>query len=184
MGFSKLVYQDWVVAQESDPGRSWPETVQAGKSYNQDAIQAVTRALDGISEDEAAFIRRFYFQGFTYEEIGRETGRDTNRLILLHRRAVRSLIARLRPRCKHREAGDILSRSDCPLCRHSDRQGIERLLHTKRREETWKRIIAVLRETFGMPILTPQQIVGHLKYHHPPDKPADDRGPDSAANTA
>jgi len=184
MGFSKLVYQDWVVAQDGDPGRSWPETVQAGKFYNQDAILAVTRALDGIPEDEAAFIRRFYFQGLTYEEIGQETGRDAGRLILLHRRAVRSLIARLRPRYIHREVGDGPPRSDCPLCRHSDRQEIERLLHTKRKEETWKRIIAVLRETFGMPTLTPQQIVGHLKYHHSPERPADERGPDSAANTA
>lgn len=184
MGVSMLGYQDWIVASDCDPGRSWPETVRAGEFYNQDAILAVTQALDSIPEDEAAFIRRFYFQGLTHEEIGRETGRDTDRLILLHRRAVRSLIARLRPRYNHQEAGNTPPRPDCPLCRHSDRQGIERLLHTKRREETWKRIIAILRETFGTPNLTPRQIVGHLKYHHPQEKPADGRGADSAETTA
>lgn len=184
MGVGRIIYQEWIVALGRDPGRSWQEAAEVEPSYNRDDVRAVTEALEALAPEEADFIRRFYFQGLAYEDISRETGRDIGRLILLHRRAVKSLVARLRPWSGGRKADDDPVRLACPLCRHPDREEIERLLHTKRSEETWKRILTILRRSFGMPHLTPRQIVGHLKYHHPVGKMNLDPGPGSAATIA
>jgi predicted component of type VI protein secretion system len=97
---------------------------------------------------------------------------------------LKSLIARLGTRFGERQAEDDVSHPDCPLCSHPARDDIERLLNTKRKEETWKRHLTILRQTYGMPHLTPRQIVGHRQYHRATGKIGVDPGANSAANIA
>jgi hypothetical protein len=184
MGTSKLVYQEWIVTLGRDPARSWQEAACVRPSYDDEAILAVTEALEMLSEEEAALIRDFHFRGLSYEDISRTTGREIYRLELLHRRALRSLTVRLRPWFESKDARTGHPQSTCLLCRHPARKEIDHLLHSKRREETWKRIITILRETYKAPIRSPQQIIGHLKYHQPAHKDAVRQPPGSGESIA
>jgi hypothetical protein len=166
MGKERIVYQDWIVALGRDPSLTWQEAVSSGGSYNTAIITAVGKALSSLSEEEAAFIRLFYFQGLGYREISEKTNRQIYRLEALHESAVRKLKIRL-----HRFLGNSFDISspvkyaDCPLCNHPERGEIDRLIRTKTAAETWKRIIKTLRDEYGLSIVTPQRLIGHRKYH-------------------
>ncbi len=174
MGQNRILYQEWIVKLGRDPARSWQEAADTGEGYNDEIVMAVTRALETLSEEEAAMIRRFYFQGLSYQEISRITGREIYRLGALHRRALRKLTARLRPLVQETCNRDDFRKTGCPLCDHPAREEIDRLIYSKRREETWKRMIKTLRKEYALPIRSPQLIIGHLKYHAPAEKEAGD----------
>lgn len=172
MGQNRIVYQEWIVNLGRDPARSWPEAADTGGGYNDEIVMAVTRALETLSEEEAAMIRRFHFQGLSYQEISRITGREIYRLDALHRRAMRKLTVGLRPLVEESCRRDHFPKTGCPLCSHPAREEIDRLIHSKRREETWKRMIRILRKKYALPIRSPQLLIGHLKYHTLAEKEA------------
>lgn len=172
MGQNRIVYQEWIVKLGCDPARPWHETVDSGQEYNNEIMMAVTGALETLPEDEATMIRHFYFQGLSYREISRITGREIYRLDALHRRALRKLTALLRPLVEKTYGRNDCPGTDCALCNHPARQEIDRLIHSKRREETWKRTIKTLQQDYALPIRSPQQIISHLKFHHPAEKEA------------
>jgi len=163
MSRGRIVYQDWIVGLGRDPSLTWQEAAQSGKTYNREAIIAVNQALNGLTEEEAAFIRLFYYQGKGYTEISQISGRATYRLETLHRSALKKLRLRLATFV----AGQTTPQSDlnCPLCNHPARDEIGKLLLSKTESETWRRIIRVLRDEFGIVIKTPQRLKSHRKYH-------------------
>lgn len=177
MSQNRIVYQEWIVNLGYDPARSRPEAAEVEPSYDEEVILAVTRALETLSEEEAALVRSFHFQGLSYQDISRATGREVYRLELLHRRALRSLAARLRPLVATEDVRRERRNTGCPLCCHPAREQIDRLLNSKRREETWKRINAILKERYAVPSLSPRLIIGHLKYHRSPEQKAGNPGP-------
>jgi hypothetical protein len=174
MNQNRIVYREWIVRLGYDPTGPKPTVAEGGRGYNHDIVMAVTRALEALSEEEADLIRRFYFQGMSYREISRITGREIYRLDGVHGRALRKLKALLQPLVEGRCGREDRLNIDCPLCRHPARQEIERLINSKRKEETWKRIIKILRRNYALPIRSPQLIIGHLMYHCPEAKEADE----------
>ncbi len=163
----RLVYQDWIVALGHDPCLHWQEAAGAGTSYNAAAIRAVTEALGMLSEDEAAFIRLFYFQGMRYEDMGRLSGRAKHKLARLHQKAIRKLRLCLQeildpppPR-----APSAPSQITCLVCNHPRRDEINLLIKSKSNRETWKRIIRTLRQEYDLMIPNPHRLIGHRKYH-------------------
>ncbi|MCP4569978.1 MAG: sigma-70 family RNA polymerase sigma factor [FCB group bacterium] len=164
MGRERIIYQNWIVELDYDPalGRPW-EDVASG--YSEKVISAVNQVLDNLDPAEALFIRRFYFQGMSYRKISRLTGRAIHRLETLHNGAIRKLKIRLPAILDLPEPVALSTNSDCPLCNHPESEEINRLICSKGSEETWRRIIKVLKETYGLVICSPQRLIGHQKYH-------------------
>jgi len=166
MGKERIIYQEWIVALGRDPSVPWQEAASSGGSYDTAIITAVGKALSSLSEEEAAFIRLFYFQGLGYREISEKTNREIYRLEALHESAVRKLKTRLRRFLENRfDISSPVKYPDCPLCNHPEREEIDRLIRTKTAAETWKRIIKTLRDKYGLSIVMPQRLIGHKKYH-------------------
>lgn len=161
----KVIYQDWIVALGHDPALTWIAAYSLDPGYNLEIISAVTGALNSLEAPEADFIRLFYLQGKSYRQISILTGRAMYRLESLHRIAVkklkRYLYAALGGRYHIPAPGDPA----CPLCTHPRAEKINALIRSKAPEETWRRIIRVLRDTYDITLTTTQRLIGHYKYH-------------------
>jgi len=165
MAKERLVYQDWIVALGHDPCLNWQEAAGVGTSYNAAAIRAVTQALGNLNEDEAAFIRLFYFQGMRYDDMSRLTGRATHKLTRLHKRAMRKLRLHLQKILDLPGAPSAPPLPACPICSHPRRDEINLLIKSKSDQETWKKIIRSLRQEYDLLVLKPQSLISHSRYH-------------------
>ena len=164
MSRARVVYQDWIVNLGYDPSGPRPDQLSPTE-YNSNIIAAVNDALTGLDREEAAFIRLFYYQGKGYREIGEISRREIYRLEALHRRALRKLKTRLTASLAETVPLPTCTPPACVLCRHPDREKIDRLIVSKPDTETWKPIIDILKQEFGIKIGTPQCLIGHKKYH-------------------
>jgi hypothetical protein len=149
-----------------DPAVSWQEAANRDCGYNQNVIRAVNESLNILKEDEAGFIRCYYFQGMGYREISELTGRDIYRLESVHKRALRKLRNVLPVLIDSDDRDNTAgSKTDCPLCCHKEKDRINRLIENKKPDETWKQVMKILQEKFGIRVSTPQILIGHQKYH-------------------
>ncbi len=160
----RIVYQNWIVNLGRDPDLKIHE-VGAPPPYNEAIIAQVNDVVDSLDPDEADFIRRFYLQGMPYRVISELTGRADYRLEAVHSRALKKLRNRLSGFLSDRFQINIETEADCPLCSHSQTEPINRLIRAKPKEETWKKIINILKTKYQIKIGTPQIIIGHVKYH-------------------
>ncbi len=170
MGTRRVVYQEWIVALGRDPARTWEEVAPGDTGDRLLLIEAVDRVLATLPEAEEDFIRRFHFMGQTYPEISRATGRTIHKLERLHRRILRKLAFRLRRYAGNTALPATLRETDCPLCKHPRRVEINALIESKKKEETWRRIIHRLRHQYGLVKISPQRLIGHVTYHMAPDR--------------
>jgi len=163
---SRIIYQNWIVELGRDPSLNWHEASNRDGSYNQKIVRTIHKSLDKLTEGEAGFIRLFYFQGMSYREISELTGREIYRLEGVHTRAIRKLRNYLKVLVdSHDLAGSIDSNKRCPVCCHKDKNEINRLIENKQPDETWKHLVKILQEKFGLRISTPQILIGHQRYH-------------------
>ena len=127
----------------------------------------VSEALGRLSEEEKEFVERFYYIGQGYREISEKSGRTIHKLEAVHKRALRKLKKELTPMVKELYDLDIKKKDEqtCPLCRSPYREEIDRLICCRDKKSTWRPIIKILREKYGILINTPQILVGHEKYH-------------------
>ncbi len=180
---AKIVYQDWIVQLGHDPdlfpeerliqAESGTEGISffASSSHVSDEIeQAVAKGMQTLTEDEREFIARFHFMGESYQEIAEKSGRIPHKLEALHRRALRKLKLTLTEFAVKRYNLAIndseLRAAQCPLCQSPYCLDINQLINQKPAHETWRPIIRVLREQYGISIRSPQVLIGHQKYHH------------------
>lgn len=164
MGKDRIVYQDWIVNLGYDPSGPRPDQLPPIE-YNSNIITAVNDALTGLDQEEAAFIRLFYYQGKGYREIGEISRREIYRLEALHQRALKKLKIRLTANLAETVPLPSPTPPKCVLCRHPHWDKIDRLIVSKRDSQTWKPIIDILKQEFGIRISTPQCLIGHRKYH-------------------
>lgn len=164
MAPSRLIYQDWIVNLGFDPAGSWQQAAVKSKQ-NPTLVKAVSEALLLLKNDEADFIRSFYYQGMTYPQISRQTGRAIYRLEALHRRALIKLRHTLSSSLGVCGSANLSMKDSCPLCSHTQRIEIDALITSKKPQETWHRTIKTLKEKYGLFIKTPQRLIGHRKYH-------------------
>ena len=165
MDRSRVVYQEWIVERGRDPQESvlCPEPEET--AHAEAVRQAVTEALQGLSEDEREFVLAFHYRGETYETIARRTGRSVHKLEALHRRARRKLRRRLAGTVE-RCFGLVTCRTKgCPICESEHRAEIDALIAARDPRQTWRPILERLREQYGLEIQSPQLIIGHQKYH-------------------
>ncbi len=165
MGYARIVYQEWIVALGRDPNMPRFDMFPAEREHCSEIISAVNRAMLELDREEEEFIRLFYLQGMTYRQIANMTGRVIHKLERVHYAAVRKLRLRLQAIIGGMYNVPQRRLPDCPLCRHDRAEEIDRLIRTKGDSETWRRIIGTLKKDFGIPVTSPQQVIGHRKYH-------------------
>jgi DNA-binding CsgD family transcriptional regulator len=157
----KIVHYDWIYEtlrpslwqqHESDPRQ---ERVR----------EAVQRELERLTFDEREFVELYWFQGKSTQEIGELLGRKPYKLEGLNKRIIRKLRNRLAEFVRKEFELEIEAEYDCGICEHKRRREIDKILLAKKPEETYRRIIGILKNEFGISIKTPQVIIGHIKYH-------------------
>lgn len=164
MGNERIIYRNWIVELGYDPANP-PDLFGESIGYNENIICAVGQAVDDLRADETDFIKRFYFQGQTYREISKATGRDIYSLEALHNRAVKRLRAVLSGLLQLPEVKKSTGERSCPLCRHEKSNEINELIRSRDKRQTWKPVIRILKEKYNVRISTPQLLIGHNRYH-------------------
>lgn len=164
MSNSRVVYQNWIVDLGRDPLKDWSQNNRADKPDEQ-LKEIVSSALKRLNSNEQEFIIQFYYMGKSYQEISSQTGRVIYKLEALHKRALKKLEAQLQGFVIDRF--DIKNRikSDCLICNSEYANEIDNIIANRNPQETWRPILKILKEKFGIQIRSPQTLIGHKKYH-------------------
>ncbi len=167
MPSSRIVYQNWIADLGRDPSASISS--EPGHEPESDRLeylrQGVRSALSGLSEDERELIELIHFMGRSCAEIAALTGRTEHRLEAMHGRALRKLRRKLAPMVRELFGIDPPSATDCPVCRSTRRQEIDRLIRERDPRSTWRPVMKQIEAETGIRISTPQILIGHEKYH-------------------
>ncbi len=166
MAKGKIIYQNWIVDIGVDPGQSGKLQIQSDLiKPDKQVVSAVRKALEQLEPFEQDFIESYYFQGKTYREIAKFQNRRISRIEGLHRRSLAKLKKYLARFVKERFDIDAEIGSDCIICSSDYKEEIDKLIKNKKKQETWKNIIKILKEKYQIQIKTPQVLIGHQKYH-------------------
>lgn len=163
MAGKRTIYQNWIVDLGREPGHI-PEDSQE-KEASPELEREVSAAIELLNAEEREFIIRFHFMGQGYREISELSGRAIYKLASIHKRAIKKLKLSLASFVSQRYGLKTGRISNCPICNSEHRYQIEPILTNKTEESTWRPIIRRLREEFDIIISTPQQLIGHVKYH-------------------
>jgi hypothetical protein len=165
MGYARIIYQEWIVQLGRDPIMPRHDWLPTQKRNCREIISAVAKAMVTLEREEEEFIRLFYLQGKTYAQIAEMSGRAIHKLENLHYAAVRKLRLRIQAILGGKYNVPMRKLPDCPLCRHYRSDEIDELIRRKSDGDTWRGILKTLKTDFGIPITSPQQVIGHKKYH-------------------
>ena len=162
MRLKRLIFQNWIVDLGFDPDRGVESVEMSGSEVINEKVRS---ALKQIGEDEREFLARFYFMGETYKTIAEKTNREVYKLEALHNRALQALKKELGGFVE-REFGIARKRvRNCPICCSPNRAAIDRLIDSKREDETWRGVIKIIRDKYRIKLGSPLVLIGHKKYH-------------------
>lgn len=125
----------------------------------------VREAVERLTPSERQFIEYFYFQDKTYREISHLLNKKTHKLEKIHHRALNKLKIRLSEYVKTRFGLDVQKETNCMICQSPFRRELDKLIKAKKEEETYKPLMRILNEKYGLEIKSPQVIIGHKKKH-------------------
>ena len=123
------------------------------------------QALDRLDSAEREFIRHFYFDCKSYDQISEIMNKTKDRLERIHRSALEKLKFGLKEFVSQRYKIKIPPERKCLICSHPEREKLEELIKAKKKEETWKKILRTFKEKFNLKIKTPQILINHQKKH-------------------
>lgn len=152
---------------DSPPG-DFPSSADWAERRAREVADAVSVALRHLAPDERDLIERLYFMGEGFREQAEETGKAIYRLEGLHLRAVRKLRRRLAAFVQRQygvRSHRVSERAACPLCDSPERAEIDVLIRSRDPKSTWGQTIEIIYERYGIKIVSPQTLIGHLKYH-------------------
>jgi len=170
----KIKYQNWIyeILTETD---SPQENCLSGKA-DSELEQKVQQALAKLSEKEKIFIEEFYYQGRSYKEISQLLKINLKQAEYLHRRAtlkLKNLLADFVERRFRIKADKITpgksgtshkSTAVCVICRNPKQKEIEKVIGSKKEQETWRIILKKLKQKFNLEVKAPQTLIGHMKH--------------------
>ncbi|HEU4437361.1 MAG TPA: sigma factor-like helix-turn-helix DNA-binding protein, partial [candidate division Zixibacteria bacterium] len=134
-------------------------------NFNWRVIQAVRGALSRLSTMEREVVERFHFCGESSAEIGTILKIPELRASCILGAAQRKL-KRMLGSFVQKHYGIPVKTEKCPICRSENREDIEKLLKTKTKEETWKRILRKLRTEFQV-CISARNLSRHWEEHPP-----------------
>lgn len=174
----KLCYRQWLVNYGFDPreegpageavvfrsGRREPEEVDSTDDGPASADTVMVRlAVSRLQKDERELIERYYFMGQGYPEIAEALVCDVSRIERRHRLALRRLRRMLEPWVKNGDTSGL--EVNCRICQSEDRESIERVIASKAAEESYRRVLRILRTQFGMKFNHPHLVIRHQNFH-------------------
>lgn len=127
--------------------------------------QRVREAIGKLSPLERRFIEYFYFEYKSYKEISLILNKKIHKLERIHTRALGKLKMLLSDYVKTRFKLYLPEETNCIICKSPFRKELDKLIRAKKKEETYKRLMKVFHEKYGLNIKTPQVIIGHMKKH-------------------
>jgi hypothetical protein len=127
--------------------------------------EAVRTEISLLSDSEREFMELYWFQGNSASEIARILQRKRYNLENLNRCIMRKLKNRLSKFVEEEFGIRSVYRSECVICCHPEIEKINQQLRSRAPDETYRRLIRLLKTDYGIDIKTPQTIIGHLKYH-------------------
>lgn len=127
--------------------------------------EKVAKALDRLDDVEREFIRCFYFDCLSYNQISQILDKTKDRLERIHRSALEKLKTCLKDYVSQRYKIKVPSEKKCLICSHPSVKELEELIKTKSPAETWKKILRTFREQYDLEIKTPQILINHQKKH-------------------
>jgi RNA polymerase sigma factor (sigma-70 family) len=125
----------------------------------------VRKAVEKLSCEDKQFIRLFYFEFKTYQQIAGKLGRKIHKLERIHQRALDKLRILLAGFVQERFNLEVPKSSSCIICNSPFRRELEQLIRDKRQDETYSRLIRIFKRKYGITVKTPQVIIGHRRKH-------------------
>ena len=125
----------------------------------------VRGAVGRLSFLERQFVEYFYFEYKSYREISVLLNKKIHKLEKIHSRALGKLKILLSNYVKTRFKLNIPEETECIICKSPFRQELDKLIQAKKEEETYKSLIRIFKEKYGLPVKTPQVIIGHKRKH-------------------
>jgi len=136
------------------------------RSEREELIDGEVRAaVEKLPHPERQFVELFYFEFWTYQQIGGIMKKKTHKLERLHQRALGKLQVLLSDFVKEQFKLELPRKTDCVICSSPFREELEELIRGKKEEETHSRLIRVFRKKYGINVRTPQTIIGHKRKH-------------------
>jgi len=132
---------------------------------DEETNQKVREAVAKLTPLERQFVEYFYFEDKSYREISVILNKKIHKLERIHNRALTKLKMLLSNYVKTRFKLSIPEKTDCIICTSPFRQELDRVIRAKKEEETYKSLLRVFKEKYGLDIKTPQVIIGHKKKH-------------------
>jgi RNA polymerase sigma factor (sigma-70 family) len=127
--------------------------------------EEVEAAFDKLDSAEKEFIRYFYYDCKSYEQISEIMNKAKDRLERIHNSALEKLKFSLKGFVSRRYRIEISPEKKCMICSHPEKEKLEELIKAKKKEETWKKTLRICREKFNLNIKTPQTLMNHQKRH-------------------
>jgi len=137
------------------------ESFQRDESINRE----VREAIEKLSFVEKQFVRLFYFEFKSYQQIARILKKKVYKLERIHQRALGKLRIILADFVKKRFKLNVPIDTDCIICNSPFREEMDQLIKNKKEEETYRSLIRIFKQKYGIDIRTPQVIIGHKKKH-------------------
>jgi RNA polymerase sigma factor (sigma-70 family) len=126
----------------------------------------VRAAVAKLNEKEREFVERVYFMGMTIQELADKSGRSRHMLEAFHRRCRKKLIRHLSRFVEQHWGKPLRQRTtNCVICESIHRIEIDTLIAERDRTLTWKPVLKVIREKYGLKSVTVQRLRGHEQYH-------------------
>jgi RNA polymerase sigma factor (sigma-70 family) len=151
---------------ESPDKGGWISAGPGEEQRESDSIDLeVRKAVARLRPDEKQFVELFYFQFRSYKEIARRAGKKVHKLETINSRVREKLKLLLAGFVKKRFGIAASPVSDCIICNSPDRAAIDQLIRKKRDDQTYSRLMSILRSEYGLDIRTPQVIIGHRRKH-------------------
>lgn len=148
-------------------GRILKDSSQSAKEseINASLNRRVRKAVERLSSDEKQFVQLFYFEFKNYQEISRKLKKKTHKLERIHHRALGKLRILLADFVQERFKLEIPEDTDCIICKSPLRRELNELIRKKAEDETYSRLIKILKQKYGIVVKTPQVIIGHVRKH-------------------
>ncbi|MFQ6031689.1 MAG: RNA polymerase sigma factor [Candidatus Zixiibacteriota bacterium] len=167
LGHSDPEVEKKLITELSQEERS--SVIDDGDPSGEETTQKVREAVGNLTPLERQFIEYFYFECKSYQEISLILNKKVHKLERIHNRALGKLKMLLsdyvKTRFKLKLPEDLKMRSHCIICKSPFRQELDELIRGKKDEETYKPLMRVFKEKYGLEIKTPQGIIGHKKKH-------------------
>lgn len=157
----RFVYRNWVYGTRRQGAFGYCRETGLQVEIRARVRDAVMR----LSRLEQEFVQLFWFEGRRLVEISELLGIRPHNLDGFNRRILKKLKRMLSGYVRERFGINEPIGRNCVICSHPRRHEIDAVLLTKKPEETCSRVSRELKRRFGLTALTPQTIIGHIKYH-------------------